>query len=62
MSSKWGGERFGWYYTPKKRIRRKVEKPEYRARYEKHVGGRAEYNCIGKLVGVRCAVGEVRNG
>ncbi len=52
MSSKYGGERCGYFYVPKKRIRRKVEKPEYRERYERRVGGRASYNSHGLLVGV----------
>lgn len=31
-------------YVPKNRIRRKVEKPEYRERYERRVNGRANFN------------------
>ena len=41
------------YYVPKERIRRKVEKPEYKDRYQKRVNGRAVYNLLGKLVAVR---------
>lgn len=53
MSHHWGGPKFGHCYTPKKRIRRKLEKPGYRERYEIHVQGRAMYNSHGLLVGVR---------
>jgi len=53
MSAHWGGPKCGKFYLPKHRIRRKVEKPEYRERYEKQVGWRATYNSLGKLVGVR---------
>lgn len=36
-------------YLPKKRIRRKVEQVRNRLRYARRVGGRAEFNSLGRL-------------
>jgi hypothetical protein len=50
--------RFDRRYIPKARIRRKVEKPSYRRRYERRVEGRALFNSHGLLCGVAARLGE----
>lgn len=52
MSMHWTYKPGKVYRIPPERVRRKVEKPEYRARYERHClrnGEEAVYNTMGKL-------------
>lgn len=48
------------FYLPKKRIRLKVAKSQYRARYERRMDGRAQFAKIGFLIGVRVPEGHPR--